>query len=66
VGFAVSTVLCWHHAFTINSLSHLWGSRRYATVHDSRINPVLAVITMGEGWHNSHHHCQVAARQGFC
>jgi stearoyl-CoA desaturase (delta-9 desaturase) len=64
-GFAVSQVLTWHGTFTINSLSHLWGARRYDTTDDSRNNPVLAVITMGEGWHNNHHHYQVSARQGF-
>ena len=63
--FAASQVLCWHGTFTINSLSHLWGRRRYATTDDSRNNPVLAVITMGEGWHNNHHHYQVSVRQGF-
>jgi stearoyl-CoA desaturase (delta-9 desaturase) len=63
--FAVPQVLCWHGTFTINSLSHLWGGRRYATEDDSRNNLVLAMITMGEGWHNNHHHYQVAARQGF-
>jgi stearoyl-CoA desaturase (delta-9 desaturase) len=63
--FAVPQVLCWHGTFTINSLSHLWGSRRYATEDDSRNNAVLAVITMGEGWHNNHHHYQVSVRQGF-
>jgi len=63
--FAVSTVLCWHGTFTINSLSHYWGNRRYKTTDDSRNNPVLAVVTMGEGWHNNHHHYQVSARQGF-
>ncbi len=63
--FAVPTVLCWHGTFTINSLSHLWGDRRYATADDSRNNAVLAMITMGEGWHNNHHHYQVSARQGF-
>jgi stearoyl-CoA desaturase (delta-9 desaturase) len=64
-GFAVSQVLTWHGTFTINSLSHLWGGRRYATDDDSRNNLVLALITMGEGWHNNHHHYQVSARQGF-
>jgi stearoyl-CoA desaturase (delta-9 desaturase) len=63
--FAVPQVLCWHGTFTINSLSHLWGSRRYTTEDDSRNNLVLALITMGEGWHNNHHHYQVSARQGF-
>ena len=64
-GFALCHVLVWHGTFTINSLSHLWGGRRYATEDDSRNNPVLAIVTMGEGWHNNHHHYQVAARQGF-
>jgi len=64
-GFAVCQVLCWHGTFTINSLSHLWGRKRYATSDDSRNNPVLALITLGEGWHNNHHHYQVSARQGF-
>jgi stearoyl-CoA desaturase (delta-9 desaturase) len=63
--FAVPQVLSWHGTFTINSLAHLWGGRRYATDDDSRNNAVLAVITMGEGWHNNHHHYQVSARQGF-
>ena len=64
-GFAVSQVLNWHGTFTINSLSHLWGKRRYKTTDDSRNNPVLALITMGEGWHNNHHYYQVSSRQGF-
>lgn len=63
--FCVAQVACWHGTFTINSLSHLWGGRRYATSDDSRNNPVLALITLGEGWHNNHHHYQVSARQGF-
>ena len=64
-GFAVAQVLCWHGTFTINSLSHIWGGRRYKTDDDSRNNPVLAAITLGEGWHNNHHHYQVSARNGF-
>jgi stearoyl-CoA desaturase (delta-9 desaturase) len=64
-GFFVSTVLSWHGTFTINSLSHLFGARPYETTDDSRNNAVLALITLGEGWHNNHHHYQVAARQGF-
>jgi stearoyl-CoA desaturase (delta-9 desaturase) len=64
-GFFVSTVLLWHGTFTINSLAHLFGSRRYITRDDSRNNFWLALITMGEGWHNNHHHYQSAVRQGF-
>jgi stearoyl-CoA desaturase (delta-9 desaturase) len=64
-GFFVPTVLAWHCTFCINSLAHVWGSRRYATTDDSRNNALLAVLTFGEGWHNNHHHYQRSARQGF-
>ena len=64
-GFFVSTVVLWHGTFTINSLSHVFGKRRYATTDDSRNNALLAIITMGEGWHNNHHHYQRSANQGF-
>jgi stearoyl-CoA desaturase (delta-9 desaturase) len=65
IGFCFSTVALWHGTFTINSLAHVWGKRRYATTDDSRNNWVLALVTMGEGWHNNHHHHMVSARQGF-
>jgi stearoyl-CoA desaturase (delta-9 desaturase) len=65
VGFFLSTVLVYHATFTINSLSHLFGKRRYATSDDSRNNWILAIITLGEGWHNNHHHYQSSANQGF-
>jgi stearoyl-CoA desaturase (delta-9 desaturase) len=65
VGFCWSTVLVYHATFSINSLAHLRGARRYLTGDDSRNNAVLALITMGEGWHNNHHAYQSSARQGF-
>ena len=64
-GFFISTVVCYHATYTINSLSHVFGSRRYETHDDSRNNPWLALLTLGEGWHNNHHHYPSAARQGF-
>lgn len=64
-GFFVSTVALYHGTFTINSLAHRWGSRRYATQDNSRNNWFLALITMGEGWHNNHHFHPGSARQGF-
>jgi stearoyl-CoA desaturase (delta-9 desaturase) len=64
-GFLVSTVLLWHGSFSINSLSHLFGKRRYVTTDDSKNNWALAIITTGEGWHNNHHHYQSSANQGF-
>ena len=64
-GFSVSTVVLYHMTFTINSLAHRWGSRPFETKDDSRNNPLLALFTLGEGWHNNHHHYQASARQGF-
>jgi stearoyl-CoA desaturase (delta-9 desaturase) len=64
-GFAVSTVAVYHMTFTVNSLAHVWGKRRYATSDDSRNNFWIALFTLGEGWHNNHHHYPGSARQGF-
>ena len=64
-GFCLSTTLLWHDTFTINSLSHLFGSRRYETSDTSKNNWLLAILTLGEGWHNNHHHYMASARQGF-
>ncbi len=65
VGFFWSTVAVYHATFCINSIAHLVGRRRYVTGDDSRNNWLLAIITMGEGWHNNHHAYQSSARQGF-
>lgn len=61
----IPTVLLWHGTFTINSLSHVFGSRRYLTTDTSRNNLLLALITGGEGWHNNHHYHQNTANQGW-
>jgi len=61
-GFFVATVLVWHGVFAINSLAHVWGSRRFPTSDGSRNNVLLAWLTLGEGWHNNHHHFQSSAR----
>jgi stearoyl-CoA desaturase (delta-9 desaturase) len=65
VGFFWSTVLVYHATFCINSLAHVHGSQRYVTGDDSRNNWFLALLTMGEGWHNNHHAYQSSVRQGF-
>jgi stearoyl-CoA desaturase (delta-9 desaturase) len=64
-GFFVSTVFCYHGTYTINSLSHVFGKQRYRTGDSSRNNWLLAIITLGEGWHNNHHHFPSSVRQGF-
>jgi stearoyl-CoA desaturase (delta-9 desaturase) len=65
VGFFWSTIVLYHCTFFINSLAHEIGSQRYLTGDDSRNNFWLALITLGEGWHNNHHHYQSSTRQGF-
>ncbi|HZP77906.1 MAG TPA: acyl-CoA desaturase [Pseudolabrys sp.] len=65
VGFFWSTVAVYHATFCINSLAHVHGRTRYVTGDDSRNNWFLAIITMGEGWHNNHHAYQSSVRQGF-
>ena len=65
VGFFLSTVLLFHGTFTINSLSHVFGKQPYVTGDSSRNNLFLAIITLGEGWHNNHHHFPSATPQGF-
>ncbi len=64
-GFVVSTLAVFHATMLIISLAHMWGSRPYATRDQSRNNALLAAITLGEGWHNNHHHYMSSARQGF-
>ncbi|MFZ4717320.1 MAG: acyl-CoA desaturase [Chthoniobacterales bacterium] len=61
----ISTVLLFHGTCCINSMAHVWGKPRYDTGDDSRNSFLLALITLGEGWHNNHHRYQSAARQGF-
>jgi stearoyl-CoA desaturase (delta-9 desaturase) len=65
VGFFCSTCVLFHATFCINSLAHVSGRKRYVTGDDSRNNWLLAIFTMGEGWHNNHHACQSSVRQGF-
>lgn len=64
-GMGISTVACWHATYTINSLSHRWGRARFETGDDSKNNWVLALLTLGEGWHNNHHRFMNSTRQGF-
>jgi len=64
-GFFISTVVLFHGTCAINSLAHVFGRQRYRTNDESRNSFLLAVITLGEGWHNNHHHFPTATRQGF-
>jgi stearoyl-CoA desaturase (delta-9 desaturase) len=64
-GFVVSTTLLWHATYSVNSIAHLFGRRRYQTTDTSRNNWLIALLTFGEGWHNNHHYYQASARNGF-
>ena len=64
-GFFISTTVLFHATCTINSLTHCFGKKRFENDDDSRNSFLLAILTLGEGWHNNHHHYQSSARQGF-
>jgi stearoyl-CoA desaturase (delta-9 desaturase) len=64
-GFCLPTMTLAHSTFAINTVNHMFGSRRFETVDESRNNPVTAFFAVGEGWHNNHHRFQRAARNGF-
>ncbi len=64
-GFFTSTTALYHGTFSINSLSHLIGTKRFRTGDDSRNSLFLTLITMGEGWHNNHHRYPFSERQGI-
>ncbi len=64
-GFFISTTVLFHATCAVNSFAHTLGSKRFDTGDESRNSFLLAIITLGEGWHNNHHHFQSSARQGF-
>ncbi len=64
-GFVLSTVILYHGTFAINSVAHIYGTRRFDTPDYSRNNWVLAIPTMGEGWHNNHHFSLASCQQGY-
>lgn len=64
-GFFISTLLVHHAIYSVNSLGHLFGSRRFESSDQSRNNVILALLTFGDGWHNNHHFYQRSARHGF-
>ena len=64
-GYLLALICMYQASYSINSLAHVFGSRRFETTDHSRNNFFLAIITMGEGWHNNHHHCKSSCRQGY-
>ena len=63
-GGALRTVLVWHTAWSVNSVTHIWGYLNYETPDDSRNNPIIGFISGGERWHNNHHADPTSARHG--
>jgi stearoyl-CoA desaturase (delta-9 desaturase) len=64
-GFFISTILLYHGTFTVNSLAHIFGKQRFDTGDNSRNNWFVALITLGEGWHNNHHYYPASERHGI-
>lgn len=62
---AARIVVSWHFTWMVDSVTHLWGSRRFDTREDSRNNALVAAVTFGEGWHNNHHAYPRSARHGL-
>jgi fatty-acid desaturase len=64
-GICMRVVFGLHATWLVNSATHMWGGRRFATRDDSRNNWWVALITFGEGWHNNHHAHPTSARHGL-
>ncbi len=60
-GVIVRTVVGWHVVWSVNSLTHMFGYRNYETGENSKNNWLVALVTVGEGWHNNHHYDPPAA-----
>jgi fatty-acid desaturase len=63
-GAVLRTVVVWHLTWSVNSVTHIWGYRNYETPDVSRNNPIVALLSSGEGWHNNHHADSRSARHG--
>ncbi|MGA2992071.1 MAG: fatty acid desaturase [Candidatus Korobacteraceae bacterium] len=64
-GIFFRTVIGLHATWLVNSATHIWGSRRFATSDTSTNNFWVAMLTFGEGWHNNHHAHPQSARHGL-
>ncbi|MCC6283927.1 MAG: fatty acid desaturase [Phycisphaerales bacterium] len=64
-GGLVRILLVHHITWSVNSVCHLWGTRPFAVRDESRNNPLVAVLSLGEGWHNNHHAFPASARHGL-
>jgi stearoyl-CoA desaturase (delta-9 desaturase) len=65
IGYCGACLLIVHAGSAVNYFGHTHGSRPYDTADRSTNHPVLALISLGEGWHNNHHFYPAACRAGF-
>ena len=63
--FCLSTALLFHTTSSVNSLTHIFGSQPFISSDNSRNNWFVAIIALGEGWHNLHHAVEWSARHGY-
>jgi stearoyl-CoA desaturase (delta-9 desaturase) len=66
IGVMLGAMILLHQSSSVNFLCHTLGYRRFATNDFSTNNPLVSLLTFGEGWHNNHHRYPVSARAGFC
>lgn len=64
-GYLLAIICMYQASYSVNSLLHVYGTRRFETDDASRNNWFIAIFTMGEGWHNNHHYCKSSCRQGY-
>ena len=64
-GVCMRVVFGLHATWLVNSATHMWGGRRFATKDDSRNSWWVAALTFGEGWHNNHHAHPTSIRHGL-
>jgi len=64
-GGLVRVCLLHHVTWSVNSVCHIWGRRDYRSGDESRNNPVMGILALGEGWHNNHHAFPASARHGL-
>lgn len=64
-GGLVRILLVHHVTWSVNSICHLWGTRPFQSRDESRNNPIVGFLALGEGWHNNHHAFPTSARHGL-
>jgi stearoyl-CoA desaturase (delta-9 desaturase) len=64
-GGLVRLFLLHHVTWSVNSICHVFGTRRFETTDESRNQWLLALPSLGEAWHHNHHAFPRSARHGL-